>query len=167
LLSPKTVALAPSDTLALQAVLVFDDGSSREVSAESNWRSSNPIAVTVDGGGTVSAVATGTATITVNYQMFSATSTVTVSNAALQSLELTPATLSVPVGQTRALRLTGQFADGTTRDLTDRAAWTSSDARIALATGFIPGIVTGVSAGTATISASYMGRKATAAVTVP
>jgi uncharacterized protein YjdB len=168
LLTPRMVALEPGELFPLQAVLVFDDGSSRDVSGEANWRSNDPGVADVDGAGVVTANGPGKATVTVSYQTFSSTAMVTVSFANLQSLAVVPATLSVTAGQTLALRLIGQFDDGTSRDLTARATWISSDPGVAVVgNGSNAGVLTGVAAGTANVTATYMTRRAACAVTVP
>lgn len=168
LLSPAMPVVEPGDSFFMQALLVFDDGSSRDVTGSANWRSSNPGVADVDGAGQVTASMAGKATFTANHAGFTSTVMITVSNASLQSVSVTPATASVAAGQTQALRLVGQFDDGTTRDLTGRATWVSSSPGVAaVGSGVGAGLVTGVSAGTTTITASYMSRRATATVTVP
>jgi alpha-tubulin suppressor-like RCC1 family protein len=83
--------------------------------------------------------------------------------AAVKTIELAPATATVAVGLTRALTATPRDANGVA--LTGRAiAWTSSAAAVALVDA--NGVVTGVAAGTATISAASEGVTGTAAITV-
>jgi alpha-tubulin suppressor-like RCC1 family protein len=83
--------------------------------------------------------------------------------AAISAIELSPATAQVVVGQTRALVAKPRDVAGT--ELTGRPlTWTSSAGSIA--TVDANGIVTGVSAGTATISVQGEGKTANAAITV-
>jgi hypothetical protein len=83
--------------------------------------------------------------------------------AAIKSIELAPATASVVVGLTKALAATPRDANGTA--LTGRAlTWTSSATAVAAVDA--NGVVTGIAAGTATISAASDGVTGTAGITV-
>lgn len=65
---------------------------------------------------------------------------------------------SVAVGSTLAVTATATRSDGSTPDVTSDASWSSSDTSIATVDG---GTVTGVAAGTVTITAEYDGQSAT------
>jgi M6 family metalloprotease-like protein len=81
---------------------------------------------------------------------------------AVASVALSATTLSIDVGATGTLTATALSASGAT--ITGKtAAWSSSNAAVAAVAG---GVVTGVSAGTATITADIDGKQASAAVTV-
>lgn len=81
----------------------------------------------------------------------------------LASISVLPATLSVADGEIEALVATATFDDATTADVTAEASWSSSDLTKATVTA---GFVTGIAAGTATVTASYAGQSDTCAVTV-
>ncbi|NUS25944.1 MAG: Ig domain-containing protein [Streptomyces sp.] len=81
----------------------------------------------------------------------------------LSSIDVSPATKSLTVGQIGALTATATFDDSSTQDVTAFATWTTSAAsKATVASGY----VTGVAAGSATITASYQGSTDTCAVTV-
>jgi hypothetical protein len=83
--------------------------------------------------------------------------------AAISTIELSPATAQVLVGQTRTLVAKPRDAAGA--ELTGRTlTWTSSAGSIASVDA--SGVVTGTSAGTATISVQGEGKTATASITV-
>ncbi len=84
--------------------------------------------------------------------------------AAVTSVSLTPTQVSLAVGTTQGLTLTGAIADGTTADLTTQAAWTSSAPTVAAVSA--AGVVTAITPGTARITAAYGGQTATGTVTV-
>ncbi|SDI41165.1 Ig-like domain (group 2) [Sinosporangium album] len=81
-----------------------------------------------------------------------------------QTLEVTPAAPSVVIGATSQLAATATYPDTATRNVTAAAAWSTSNP--AIATVSAAGLVTGVAAGTATITATYATLTDTAAVTV-
>ncbi len=84
--------------------------------------------------------------------------------AAVNSVSITPAQVSLTVGTTQGLALTAAIADGTTAYLSTQATWTSSNP--AVATVSSDGIVTALAPGTAQITGAYGGQTATSAVTV-
>lgn len=73
-------------------------------------------------------------------------------NPTLSSIAVTPATPSITSGSTQQMAATGTYNDGSTKTLTSSATWTSSDASVA--TVGSSGLVTGISAGTASITAT-------------
>ena len=77
------------------------------------------------------------------------------SNSGLDSIQVTPATQSLAVGQTAQLKAVGTFGKSghaTTQDITTTVTWTSTVP--AVATVSSSGLVTAVGAGTTTITAS-------------
>ncbi len=72
--------------------------------------------------------------------------------ASLQSIQVTGGSSSLTVPASTQLSATGKYSDGTTKDLTQSATWSSSDTTVAAVFG---GLVTGMAQGTATIQASF------------
>lgn len=90
-------------------------------------------------------------------------------NTEVSSLQITPATQTLAVGQTVQFSATGTIAHGshpsTTQNVTDQVTWSSSTPSVATVNS--SGMATAVSAGSATISASMPGTEgATATLTV-
>lgn len=81
----------------------------------------------------------------------------------LSSLAVAPGTLTVIDGEVGTLTATATYDDSTTADVTEEASWTSSDQAVATVSA---GFVTGVAAGSATVTATYQGQTGTSAVTV-
>ena len=132
------------------------------------WASDNTDVATVDEDGLVTAVKAGTATITVSVKgqpEIKATCTITVksSSIAVTKLTLSESSAEVSVGKTLTLSCTIEPSNATNKEL----IWSSSDETIA--TVDAQGVVTGVKAGTVTItvaSKSDPSVKATCTVTV-
>ncbi len=86
----------------------------------------------------------------------SASTTLTVTSATIQSIEVSLPEPSLPQGYTQPLTATAILSDGRTLDVTTRATWQSAAPSIATISNvpYIKGVVTGVAAGTTQVSAS-------------
>jgi hypothetical protein len=129
------------------------------------WTSSNGSVATVSSTGLVTGIAAGTATITAAAGSASGTATITVraTTVPVASVTVTPNPSSVQVGATVQLTATLKDANGTT--LTGRTVtWTTSAAAVATVSN--SGLVNGVAAGLATITATSEGKSGTSALTV-
>ena len=127
------------------------------------WASSNTAVATVNGSGLVSGVAAGPATITATSEGQSGMATVTVTNVPVATVAVSPVTAGVQVGATVQLTATPKDASG--NPLSGRVVtWASSNTAVATVNG--SGLVSGVVAGPATITATSEGKSGTAALTV-
>jgi hypothetical protein len=72
--------------------------------------------------------------------------------ATLVSIAVTPSPASVPLGTTLQLTATGSYSDGTKQNLTSSASWSSSSSGTASVNN--AGLTTGVSIGSATVTAT-------------
>lgn len=126
------------------------------------WASSNETVATVSNG-TVTGVAPGTATISATAAGKRGELVVSVTAVPVGSVAVTPDTATIAVGATR--QLSAAVRDPSGGALTGRAVtWASSDTTKARVSS--TGQVTGVAAGTATITASSEGKQGQATVTV-
>jgi len=113
--------------------------------------------------GTGSATETATATATATEDATS-TATATSTDRTVQSITLSPASGSVDAGSSLQLTATMTYSDGSTGTAPEMSIWESSAPDVATVDGF--GKVTGVSAGSATITVTVDDVSATATVTV-
>jgi len=129
------------------------------------WASSNTSVASVNDGGLATGLAAGSATISATSEGHSGTAAFTVSavTVPVASVTVSPPSASVPAGQTVQLTATPKDAGGNA--LTGRTiTWTSGTPSVAtVSTG---GLVRGVAAGSATITATSEGKSGTSAVTV-
>lgn len=127
------------------------------------WSSSNVSVAGVSSTGVLTASAAGEVTIAATALGKSATTTITVLDREVAAVQIAPASVSVRIGTTVAL--VAQTIDAEGRALSGRAiAWSSSNNAIATVSN--QGTITGVTAGTATMTATSEGKSGTAAVTV-
>jgi len=157
--TPFTTTILVGQRVFLNANAIYSDGSVRNVNFDPGvtWTSSNARVADVMRGSVIG-VTDGMATITATYMGFSASSLVTVHAATLSSIAVTPANASIRVGQTLQYTAMAVFSDGSQRDITSTAIWTSSNPMAADVSNLFPrGQAKGIAAGSTNIIASYMG----------
>ncbi|MGE5093150.1 MAG: Ig-like domain-containing protein [Bacillota bacterium] len=164
-ISPDTASLIVGQSLTLSATTLAAD--STTLAGETvTWASSNPAVATVSSTGAITGVSTGSASVKATSGTASSTSSVTVTSAPVDpvaSVAVTPTSASVTVGQT--VQLSASTFDSAGAVLTGRSmTWTSSDATVATVSS--TGLVTGVAAGSAVISATSEGKTGTSTVQV-
>lgn len=148
-------ATIPTGQTSQLTASVSTTGSRQVVTGGVVWQSSNPAIVTVSDAGMLTAVSKGTATITASYQGVIGTLTVTVSDITVTSIAFY-GTTTVTRGLTTQLTATATLADGSARIVSNVAVWQSLNTDIATVSS--SGLVTTLStAGTATITATYLG----------
>jgi hypothetical protein len=185
-ITPPTATLTVGARQQLVAWATLQDGSLLDVTAAAAWTSTSPGVATSDAAGDVTAVGPGTAVVSATVAAASGSATITVAgargmptappatsppsdggapaSATLVALLISPMHPSVLLDAQTQLTATGTFSDGSVQDLTARVHWTSSAEGVASVGN--DGVVTGKSAGTATIAASLGGVAASAQVTV-
>jgi uncharacterized protein YjdB len=164
--SPASGSVTAGSKLQLGVSATYSDGSVVKVTSGVTWSSSAAAIATVDSGGDVTAVAPGSATITAAFQGVSGSATLTIKapTVTLSSIAISPAPATVQAGATLQLTATGTYSDGSTGDITSQAAWTSADKTIATVDS--SGKVTGVAAGSASITAIFQGVSASTTLQV-
>lgn len=146
---PANLSLHPGDFVQLTATGTFSDGSKQDLTATAAWSSVPATVVAVGSTGLATAAASGMATVTATSGSISGTDTISV--ASLVSIDVTPASPTIPLGEKQQLSATGTFSDGSTQNLTNIVAWSSSAAGTAPADA--TGLVSALAMGTATITA--------------
>ena len=127
------------------------------------WSSDNTTVATVSTSGLVTGKGAGSATITAATGGKSGTSTITAAIVPVASVVVSPASASVATGNTVQLTATPKDSVGNT--LTGRAiTWSSSATPVASVSS--SGLVTGVTIGSATITAATGGKSGSSAITV-
>ena len=160
--SPASASVAAGQAVQLSAV-TKDSAGTVLTGRTVTWASSNSGIASVSGSGFVTGVTVGAATITATSEGKSGTAALTVTNVPVASVTVSPASASVPAGQTVQLTATLKDANGNT--LTGRTVtWSSDNTAVATVSG--SGLVSGVVAGAATITATSEAKTGTSAITV-
>lgn len=150
--TPVVTTLARGTRAVLTATATLSDTTTQDVTAQATWTSSEPTVASVDASGQVTALDVGTSTISAALQNVSGMMGVTVTDAVLTALSVTPPSSTLPRGTSVDLTATGTFSDTTTQDLSTQVTWSSNAPAVAAVTS--SGAVTALSLGTATITAT-------------
>ena len=169
-----SVAVSPIDPTTALGVNVnftatgtYTDASTQDITTQVTWFSDTTSTATISnaGGseGEASPLAVGTTVISASLTGISSddsggSSTLTVSNAVLASIAITPVTDSIIVSATVQFTATGTYSDSSTMDITTAVTWSSSNNTVATIDNMTNiGLATGVSVGTVTIDATDSG----------
>jgi hypothetical protein len=129
----------------------FKNGSTENLTAAVTWRSSATGVATINAAGLVSAVALGLTKITATLNSISGSTNLYVTPQLL-SIAVTPTDPFIGGGEIQQFTATGTYSDGSTQNLTDTVAWTSSAQGVAtIGTG---GLASAVAPGQTTIAAT-------------
>jgi uncharacterized protein YjdB len=160
--SPSSRDLTVGETVLLKAEPLDAQGnvlSGRSVA----WSSGRPNVATVSSTGAVTALSPGSAIITATVERKVGVGAITVAAAAVASVAMSPTSATLVVGQT--VQLGAQPRDASGRPLDGRTVtWSTNRSDVATVTS--TGIVSAVSPGTATITASTEGRSGTSTIVV-
>jgi uncharacterized protein YjdB len=162
--APPSASIVAGTTTTLQAT-VKDQNGNAMTGQTVTWSTSNAAAATVNSAGVVSGVAAGSATITATSSGKSGTSAITVTavTPVVTTVTVAPPTASIVAGTTTTLQATVKDQNGNV--MTGQTiTWSTSNA--AAATVNSGGLVSGVAAGSATITATTSGKSGTSAITV-
>jgi hypothetical protein len=156
-LVPTSLTVPAGYSVPVYAFAVFQ-GTPLTATAGASWSTNDHDVCTVDNGGLVTGVARGTTSVQASYMSVTADATCVVSDATLVSITITPASPAVARSASFQLTALGVFSDGSTVDVTNVSAWSSSNH--ATATVLPPsgsGLVLGVSGGSSIIQAETHG----------
>ena len=159
ILDKTSLSMAVGDTQQLAASVLPANASDQSVA----WSSSNTSVATVSSSGVVTAKAVGSATITVTTNDGGKTAACNVTVVIpVTGVSLDKTSLSMPVGDTRALTATITPSNATDKSVT----WSSSNTTVATVSS--TGVVTAKAGGSAiiTVTTNEGGKTATCAVTV-
>ena len=171
-LNPVVPSVAVNTRLSFTATAIYSDNTSQNVTGRATWLSTSPSVASIStAGGTrgqAVALTAGTTTISASFGGVTGNTLLTVTSATLTTIQITPFAPKLPVGFTANLVATGIYSDNSTRDLTAQVTWTSSAPAVASVSdaGGSRGLLTPVSAGNATITATYQGVSGTDAIVV-
>jgi hypothetical protein len=139
-------------TKQVTAIATYSDGSTRDVTTEVTWSSSDPGIATIDATGLATGISAGDVTITAALSGVSGPAPLSVTPSGIVSIVLTPASASIPVNGKQQFTATAMYANGNSTDVTAKASWASSKENVAT---IVAGLASGKAAGTTDITATF------------
>jgi trimeric autotransporter adhesin len=155
-ISSPNPALTIGSSVSLTATGVFTDSSTKDLTGDVSWSSSDSAVASVASNGQVTILAAGDCTITASIKGVAFSFHVHVpANVNLVSISMTGASSSPLAGGTLQLFATGTYSDSSSQDLSNAVSWTTSDS--SLATIDATGLVTLLAAGNVDITGTLNG----------
>ena len=151
--TPSSVNIAKGQTEKLTARAIYSDGTNSDVSDSVTWVSADTDTATVDAAGLLTGAKVGNTTVMATKDdVTSNTVNVTVTDAVIDSIQVTPSPVNIAKGQTRQLTARAMYSDGTDSDVTDSVTWASADTDTA--TVDAAGLLSAVEVGNTTLTAT-------------
>lgn len=177
-ITPATPTGTIGQTVPFKATGVYSDSTSADITSTATWTESNSVVATLTANSAKGTNA-GSTTVTATSGGVSGSTTLNVTAATLNSISITPSTATIANGLTVQMKALGVYSDGSTVDLTNSTAWTSSNTAdvtvtseqvnvsagsATLTSGLGQGV--GVTGAPVTISAAWQGVTGTSQVSV-
>ena len=159
-------AKVPADiTMQYTASGAYSDGSTADLTNSVSWSSSDIAVATIASTGLLTSIATGETNINATASgITSNTKPLSVETITIDNLTVVPDALILSLGTSENLQAFAVASNGESYDITENVAWSSADT--AVATIDTNGLAAAVSAGGATMTASFKTFTATSEVTV-
>lgn len=169
--SPVSPTLASGTRQQLVATGMFSDRTTQDLSSLVSWSSSDDtVAAVANTGarGLCSAGLKGKATVTATFAGVSGATTLTVTDATLVAIGVTPTHIELAKGTRQQFVATGTYSDGTTQDLTSAASWESSNREVVsvATTAGGEGLAAALARGSSMITATLAGKNGAARLVV-
>lgn len=146
---------------------MFSDGSTVDITHQVTWDSSHTDIATINTTGLVTGSSPGTTQVSASLTSVTGITSLTVTDAILVSIAISPLNPAVARGGTLQLVAHGTFSDSSAVDITNQVTWTSSLQMVATINDTDhKGLVTGVAGGASSIHASLSSVTGTATLFV-
>jgi hypothetical protein len=161
--TPGTSSISLGRTQQFTATGTYSDNSTQDLTSSATWSSSAAGIATVSAG-LASSVAAGSTAIKATSGTLSGSATLTVTPAVLTAISVTPSAASIAAGTSQQFTAMGTYSDGSSKDLTRTANWSSSATGVASVNAM--GSASGLAQGGSTITAASGAISGSAALTV-
>lgn len=163
--TPGNPSIAVGQNQQFTATGTYSDGKSQDLTAIVTWSSATLATATIIAAGLAKGVAAGSSIITSTLGAVSGITTLTVVAAVIQSISVTPSSPPwLQPTKTQQFKATATYSDGTSKDVTSTATWSS--ANVMVATVNASGLAAAVAAGSSLITATSGAVSGSATLTV-
>ena len=143
----------------------YSDGTQQNLSDQVVWSVSDLSKATIEAAtGLLSGQQAGSVTVTAAKEGLSGSLAFTISPASLESLQVTPTSLSLAKGTSQGVTVTAIFSDDSNQDVSDQVSWASDADSLVTVSG--SSLVEALAQGSATLTANLSGVDVDLAVTV-
>jgi len=149
--TPAAQSVLVNATQQFTATATYADSSHADISSTVTWSSSDTTLATVNAAGLATGVAAGNVTVQAALGSIHGSTTLTV-NPILVSLTVTAADLTIDINTTAQFTATGNLSDGSAQDYTQLVSWSAPGPVASIDN---TGLATGLSIGTATVTANF------------
>jgi hypothetical protein len=158
--TPDEVIVPVGTTIQLEALGLKDTRETVELTDAVDWSSSSPsvaaISNSLSNEGTLTGVSSGVSTIVADFGgLGSAPARITVTDAGLERLAITPGSLTVGLWDTVQLSAEATFSDGSSSDASGQVRWITADGSIVQLSG--DGELEGAGLGLTTVTVEWNG----------
>jgi Bacterial Ig-like domain (group 2) len=161
--SLQQASLPVGESESATATGIFSDGTRQNLTQSVTWSLSGPAIASVSPTGAVLAEAVGSAILSASAASVTGSANLSVTSAAIVALNITPVPPLI-FGNSTQLQAIATFSDGTTKDVTTAATWSSEQPDIVdVSSG---GLATADHVGSATVLAQNSGVTGSAVITV-
>jgi hypothetical protein len=170
--TPINPSIAKGTSIQFRATGIYTDLSTQDLTKAATWTSSNQavaqISDAADSKGQAKGLNIGSTTITATLGGLSSSTLLTVTSAALTSIQVTPVDPSIAKGTLIQFTAVGIYSDGTNQDITEAVTWTSSNQVVAQISDAADskGEAMGLNIGSTTITAALNGLSDSTVLTV-
>ncbi|MGB6288503.1 MAG: Ig-like domain-containing protein, partial [Desulfobulbales bacterium] len=162
-ITPETATIAQGTTVQFEAEGTFSDDTPRDITDIVDWQSTDDGIGIVYTDGLAEGIAPGQADISASYDVggntISATAALTVTNAVIESIIVTPENSTIQVGENQQYSATGTFSDGSEQDITELATWLTTNNSVGTISNSSDsrGLFSSIASGATDIKASFGG----------
>ncbi len=154
--APANSSVPLGKTAQFTAMGAYSDNSVLDITTSVTWNSSHTAVAAISNAsgskGLAASTAVGTTTISAQLGNISGSTGITVTEAELVSILVTPPDPTIAIGATQQFTATGIYTDASTQDFTSIVNWSSSDEAVAIINA--AGLATATGVSTATITAT-------------
>ncbi|MEW6996689.1 Ig-like domain-containing protein [Colwelliaceae bacterium BS250] len=167
-ISPKTSTAPVGINQQFELTAIFSDNTTLNVTNAASWQSLQPNDATVNNQGLVTTHNTAVVTVSGNYQGLSDSAMLTITEAIITDVQVSPLSVTVPKGTNGHFIATAFYSDGQTSDVTQQALWQSNDNSIVsvIAIGINAGDGYAQNVGSTQVSATFSGLTRASEVTI-
>ena len=150
--APAAATLGMGQNQQFTATAILSNGAQKNITSSASWLSTATSVATVSTTGLVTALTSGSTTVTATDAPTGIQGTVTLTVISPVSITVTPNSPTTVVGGAQQFTAVGTYANGSQGDITANATWASSD--LSVATVASGGLATALASGTTNVTAT-------------